>query len=137
LCNTPPNPLLTTNAGRNIDEDDHDQHMSKDDDYTDDEGGVLLTADEDVGEPLTMGRTVDVEVGSGVNATTYKWKRVASIPKDERAGEPRFDLQVHPPPSYNYSFASLLSHPPLLLLLHRSATGTSTPPRRKWTCSGL
>ena len=72
--------------------------MSKDDDCTDDEGGVLLTVAEDVGEPLAMGRTVDVEVGSGVNATTYRWKRVASIPKDERAGEPRFDLQVHPPP---------------------------------------
>ena len=72
--------------------------MSKDDDVTDDEGGVLLSEDVEVGEPLSMGRTVDVEVGSGVNATTYKWKRVPSIPKDERAGEPRFDLQATTPP---------------------------------------
>jgi len=71
--------------------------MSRDDVDTDDEGGVLLTAD-DVGEALSMGRTVDVVVGSGVNATTYKWKRIHSIPDDARAGEPRFDLQATPPP---------------------------------------
>ena len=86
--------------------------MSKDDDVTDDEGGVVLS-EEEAGEPLSMGRTVDVEVGSGVNATTYKWKRVPSIPKDERAGEPRFDLQATPSFPFLYlSFAFRLSHPP-------------------------
>ena len=133
LSDTPTNPLLTTNTGRNIDEDDHDQHMSKDDDHTDDEGGVLLN-EENVGEPLSMGRTVNMEVRSGVNATTYKWKRVASIPKDERAGEPRFDLQATPPPPptlhYDPPSFSFVS-PPQLLLFSRSATATLTPPPGK------
>jgi len=88
--------------------------MSKDDDVTDNGGGVVLS-EEEVGEPLFMGRTVDVEVGSGVNATTYKRKCVPSIPKDERAGEPRFDLQATTPPPLPFlylSFAFRLSHPP-------------------------
>jgi len=96
LNSTPPLSSLSA-AGQDVDDDDHDQYTSRDDDITDDEGGVLVLTD-DEGEALSMGRTVDVEVGSGVNACTYKWKRVPSIAKDERADFPRFDLQANPPP---------------------------------------
>ena len=62
-----------------------------------------MDSDSDDGEPLSMGRTVDVVAQTKPHPTTYVWKRVAAITRDERGDLERFDLQVTPPPSLSLS----------------------------------
>ena len=139
--NPPPSVPIVFPSGKDVDEEDADKYTSRDDDVTDDEGGVLpMESDSDEGattspppppsslptspplpplqsrpchhhppyfhhhlhhyqgEPLSMGRTVEVVAQNGTHPTTYTWKRVPAIVKDERGSLERFDLQVNSPP---------------------------------------
>ena len=59
-----------------------------------------------------MGRTVDVVAQTKPNPTTYVWKRVAGITRDERGDCERFDLQVtsHPSPPPLFSTLDLVAN---------------------------